>query len=62
MIRTPDEIAPVLKRAFEIEGPALIGVHADHRDNHVRWCVQKQHRLTAPDTSISCISSSEGYV
>jgi acetolactate synthase I/II/III large subunit len=41
MIRTPDEIAPVLKRAFEIEGPVLIGVHADYCDNHVRLCVQK---------------------
>jgi thiamine pyrophosphate-dependent acetolactate synthase large subunit-like protein len=43
MIRSPDEIAPVLKRAFEIERPVLIGVHADYRDNHVRLCVQKQH-------------------
>jgi thiamine pyrophosphate-dependent acetolactate synthase large subunit-like protein len=25
MIRTPDEIAPALKRAFEIERPVLIG-------------------------------------
>jgi acetolactate synthase-1/2/3 large subunit len=35
MIRTPDEVAPILKRAFEIEGPVLIGVHVDYRDNHV---------------------------
>jgi thiamine pyrophosphate-dependent acetolactate synthase large subunit-like protein len=62
MIRRPDEIAPVLKRAFDIEGPVLIGVRADYRDNHVRLCVQKQHRLTAPDASISWISTSEGYV
>jgi thiamine pyrophosphate-dependent acetolactate synthase large subunit-like protein len=41
MIRTADEIAPVLKGAFEIEEPLLIGVYADCRDNHVRLCVQK---------------------
>jgi hypothetical protein len=40
MIRTPDEIA-CPQAAFEIEGPVLIGVHADHRENHVRLCVQK---------------------
>ncbi len=56
---TPDEIAPVLKRALEIEGPVLIGVHVDHRDDHMRLCIQKQHRLTAPDASTSWISSSK---
>jgi acetolactate synthase-1/2/3 large subunit len=34
MIRTPDEIAPVLKRAFDTPGPVLVGVHVDYRDNH----------------------------
>lgn len=34
MIRTPEEIAPVLKQAFETPGPVLIGVHVDYRDNH----------------------------
>lgn len=34
MIRTPGEIAPVLKRAFEIPGPVIVGVHVDYRDNH----------------------------
>jgi acetolactate synthase-1/2/3 large subunit len=34
MIRTPDEIAPVLKRAFDIPGPVLVGVHVDYSDNH----------------------------
>jgi hypothetical protein len=62
MIRTPYEIAPVLKRAFEIERPVLISEHAGYPDNHVRFCVQKQHPLTAPDASISWISSSEGYI
>jgi acetolactate synthase I/II/III large subunit len=34
MIRTADEIAPVLKKAFDTPGPVLVGIHADHRDNH----------------------------
>jgi acetolactate synthase-1/2/3 large subunit len=33
MIRTPDEIIPVLKRAFEVAGPVIVGVHVDYRDN-----------------------------
>ena len=34
MIHTPDQIAPTLKKAFEMQGPVLIGVHVDYRDNH----------------------------
>ncbi len=34
MIRSPDQIAPVLKQAFDTPGPVLIGVHVDYRDNH----------------------------
>lgn len=34
MIRTPDGIAPVLRRAFNIPGPVIVGVHVDYRDNH----------------------------
>jgi len=34
MIRTPDEIARVLRKAFEIAGPVVIGVHVDYSDNH----------------------------
>lgn len=34
MIRTTDEIAPVLKKAFDIPGPVIVGVHVDYRDNH----------------------------
>lgn len=34
MIRTADEIAPVMKRALEIPGPVVVGVHVDYRDNH----------------------------
>jgi acetolactate synthase I/II/III large subunit len=35
MIRSPEEITPVLKRALENRnGPVLIGVHVDYSDNH----------------------------
>ena len=34
MIRTADEIAPVLKKAFDTPGPVLVGIHADYRDDH----------------------------
>jgi acetolactate synthase-1/2/3 large subunit len=33
MIRTPDEIAPTLRKAFELAGPVIVGVHVDYRDN-----------------------------
>jgi len=33
MIETPDEIAPVLGTALEIDGPVLIGIPVDYRDN-----------------------------
>jgi len=34
MIRAANEIAPVLKKAFDTPGPVIIGVHVDYRDNH----------------------------
>jgi acetolactate synthase-1/2/3 large subunit len=33
MIRTADEIAPVLRKALDMSGPVIIGVHVDYRDN-----------------------------
>jgi acetolactate synthase-1/2/3 large subunit len=33
-IDSPDQIAPVLHKAFETPGPVLIGVRVDYRDNH----------------------------
>lgn len=33
MIRTADEIAPTLKKAMAAEGPVIIGIHVDYRDN-----------------------------
>ena len=34
MIRTPDEIAPVLKEALNHTGPIIVGVHVDYSDNN----------------------------
>ncbi len=33
-IERPDEIAPTLKRALEMQGPVVVGVPVDYRDNH----------------------------
>ena len=33
-IDTPEQIVPVLRQAFEIPGPVLIGVRVDYRDNY----------------------------
>jgi acetolactate synthase I/II/III large subunit len=34
MIKTPEEIAPVMKKAFDMDGPVIVGVHVDYTDNH----------------------------
>jgi acetolactate synthase-1/2/3 large subunit len=34
MIRKPDEIATTLKRALALEGPVVVGIPVDYRDNH----------------------------
>jgi acetolactate synthase-1/2/3 large subunit len=34
MIRTPDDIVPVLKEALNHTGPIIVGVHVDYSDNH----------------------------
>ena len=33
MAHSPDEISIVLKQAFDIPGPVLVGLHIDNRDN-----------------------------
>jgi acetolactate synthase-1/2/3 large subunit len=33
MIKSPDDIRPVLKRALDTQGPVIIGVHVDYSDN-----------------------------
>jgi len=34
MIRRPEEIAPTLKKALELEGPVVVGVPIDYSDNY----------------------------
>ena len=34
MIDKPDDIAPVMKKAFDTQGPVIVGVDVDYRDNH----------------------------
>jgi acetolactate synthase I/II/III large subunit len=34
MVDAPQQIGPILKKAFEIPGPVLIGIRVDYRDNH----------------------------
>jgi acetolactate synthase-1/2/3 large subunit len=33
-IETPDDIAPTLKKAMAMQGPVVIGIPVDYRDNH----------------------------
>jgi acetolactate synthase-1/2/3 large subunit len=33
MIEEPEDIVPVLQRAFDLEGPVIVGVRVDYRDN-----------------------------
>jgi acetolactate synthase I/II/III large subunit len=34
MIKTPEEVVPVMKKAFDMAGPVIVGVHVDYTDNH----------------------------
>ena len=34
MIDKPDDIAKIMKKAFDAQGPVIVGVHVDYRDNH----------------------------
>lgn len=34
VIKSPDDIAPVMKKAFDMAGPVIVGVHVDYTDNH----------------------------
>jgi acetolactate synthase-1/2/3 large subunit len=45
MVKTPDQIGPTLKRAFEIPGPVLIGIRVDYRDNHKLFEKVHEHLL-----------------
>jgi len=41
MIDRPDDIAPVLRKAFDTPGPVIVGVHVDYRDNHALFDMVK---------------------
>ena len=45
MIRTPDEITPVLKRALNHTGPIIIGVHVDYCDNHKLFEMARENSI-----------------
>jgi acetolactate synthase-1/2/3 large subunit len=45
MIRTPDEIAPVIKDALNHTGPIVIGVQVDYRDNHKLFEMVKEDSI-----------------
>jgi acetolactate synthase I/II/III large subunit len=34
-IKSPDDVAPVMKKAFDTPGPVIVGVHVDYSDNHL---------------------------
>jgi hypothetical protein len=38
-------IAPVLRKAFEVPGPVLIGINVDYRDNHLLFANAREHLL-----------------
>jgi hypothetical protein len=37
---------PVLRKAFEVPGPVLIGIRVDYRDNHILFDHIHEHLLT----------------
>jgi acetolactate synthase-1/2/3 large subunit len=45
MIRTPEDIAPVMKRAFDTPGPVIVGVHVDYRENHLLFEMARMDRI-----------------
>jgi Alpha-acetolactate decarboxylase/Thiamine pyrophosphate enzyme, C-terminal TPP binding domain len=44
-VDAPDQIGPMLKKAFEIPDPMLIGVRVDYRDNHKLFEKVHEHLL-----------------
>ena len=45
MINSPDEMGPVLRKAFEAPGLVLIGMRVDYRDNHMLFENIHEHLL-----------------
>jgi acetolactate synthase I/II/III large subunit len=45
MINAPDDVAPVMKKAFDAPGPVIVGVHVDYRDNHQLFEMMKTDKV-----------------
>jgi acetolactate synthase I/II/III large subunit len=45
MIKSADEIGHVVRKAFEVAGPVLIGINVDYRDNHLLFESAREHLL-----------------
>jgi acetolactate synthase-1/2/3 large subunit len=45
MIRSPDDVGPVLRQAFETEGPVIIGVPVDYSDNRKLFEMVKEDNI-----------------
>ena len=66
-IERPDQIAPTLKRALAMQGPVVVGIPVDYRDNHRLWrsyipacsIELSKGRTTNPSTSLVSIRLSD---
>ncbi len=45
MIRAPEDIVPVMKRAFDTAGPVIVGAQVDYRDNHLLFEMVRTDRI-----------------
>jgi acetolactate synthase I/II/III large subunit len=43
MIRRPDEVGTVMRRAFDTQGPVIVGVNVDYSDNHKLFEMVDEH-------------------
>jgi acetolactate synthase I/II/III large subunit len=43
MIEKPEDIAPVMKKAFDTPGPVIVAVHVDYSDNHKLFEMVSDH-------------------
>ena len=41
MIKSPDDIVPVMKKAFDTSGPVIVGIYVDYSDNHLLFEIVK---------------------
>jgi acetolactate synthase-1/2/3 large subunit len=45
MIRSPEEITPLMKEALDHTGPIIVGVHVDYSDNHKLFEMVKEDSI-----------------